>query len=50
MYTYVRIVLPLLPLSNLKCMELLIKATPDVRTPVYKGQFAESQMHYFSTN
>ena len=31
-------------------MEPLLKATPDVRTPLYKGHFAESQIHYFSTN
>ena len=27
-------------------VELLIKATPDARTPLYKGHFAESQMHF----
>ena len=31
-------------------VEPLIKATPDVRPPLYKGHFTESQMHSFSTN
>ena len=31
-------------------MESLIKATPDVRTLLYKGHFAESQMHSLGTN
>ena len=28
-------------------VEPLIKATTDVRTPLYKGHPAESQMHFF---
>ena len=31
-------------------MEPLIKASPDVRTPLYNGHFAESQMHSLSAN
>ena len=27
-------------------VEPLIKATPDARTPLYKGHFAESQMQW----
>ena len=35
--------------SDDNIVEPLIKATPDVRTPLYKGQFTESQMHFFSS-
>ena len=31
-------------------VEPLIKTTPDVRAPLYKGHFAESRIHSFSTN
>ena len=32
---------------SITTVELLIKATPDVRTPLYKGHFTESQMHCY---
>ena len=34
--------------SSLYSDFILVKATPDVRTPLYKGHFTESQMHSFS--
>ena len=45
------VILPLLIsvhyIPSLNTVQSLIKATPGVRTPVYKGHFTESQKHSY---